>query len=150
MSDDSPIDEIRSFTVVSNMNLPYIDEMADYINETINQNFRDGNKELGLSFNTLIQPTWMQVKYLPKTIAIQQIQKAMDIFDSINTKFRYVYYQQSQFENIVNTLQETPPDMTSFFKTLDYVNRIYQKTDPTWDFYTQFPHLNQLEQWRPS
>lgn len=147
MRTDSAFDEVTSFSVISNLSLPYIDEMADYMYEAITNNYND-DKKLRVTFNTLIHPKWMQIKYLPRQFALQQSEYARQLFDTLDAKYDNLYYQKGLFENIVSTLQERPADdkIQYFFETLDYTNGIYQKTYPDWDFYTQFPHLNQLKE----
>ena len=115
--------------------------------EAITNNYND-DKKLSISFNTLIQPKWMQIQYLPRKFALHQSEYAKQLFDKLDAKYDNIYYQKGLFENIVGTLQDRPDDekIRYFFETLDYTNRIYQKTYPDWDFYAQFPHLDQIKE----
>lgn len=144
--EDSPVDEMTSFTVVSNLNLPYMNEMAEYIDYEIENNYDGITKKCNITFNVLIQPDWMQVKYLPKSLAYTSILRAQEIFKSIDEKYPLLYYQRGLFDNIVNSLRERPDlkDVEYFFSKLDYVNSVYKKTDSNWNFYKIFPHLNKL------
>jgi organic radical activating enzyme len=144
---DSAVDKVTSFTVVSNLNLPYIDEMAEYMYSAITENYTD-NKKLSVSFNALIQPKWMQIKYLPREFGLKPTHRAKELFEDLDDRYDNLYYQRGLFENIISTLNERPSDddITFFFNTLNYTNSVYQKTYPDWDFYKQFPHLNQIKQ----
>lgn len=144
---DSAVDKVTSFSVVSNLNLPYINEMADYLYDAITNNYKD-DKSLSVSFNTLIQPKWMQIKYLPRDFGIGPAEYAKNLFEELDSRYSTMYYQRGLFENIITTLKERPlkEDVEFYFETLNYTNSVYQKTYPDWDFYKQFPHLNQIKQ----
>lgn len=143
---DSSIDHVTTFTVVSALNLPYMDDMADYIHGEIVNNY-DGKKNLTLNFNTLIMPKWMRVRHLPRRFAIEAAAHATTLYGEIVERWPHVNYQEVLFKNIVSTLKERPAeeDMQFFFEALDYTNRVYQKQDANWDFYKQFPHLNEVK-----
>ena len=121
--------------------------MAQYLYDAITDNYKD-DKKLSVSFNPLIQPKWMQIKYLPREFGLTPTYKAKELFEELDYRFDNLYYQRGLFENIISTLKERPAieDINYFFETLNYTNRIYQKTYPDWDFYKQFPHLNQVKE----
>jgi len=141
---DSVVDEVTSFTVVSAINLPYIDQMADYINDAVRNNYR-GNKKIAIRFNTLIDPKWMRVENLPRHYAESSISHARRVFTELQEDYPNLKYNYSLFENIAETLKETiqPDKVENFFERIDYTNSIYQKTYPEWDFYKQFPFLTE-------
>lgn len=139
---DSCVDEISSFTVLSNINLPYIDHMAEYINESVRKNYKD-TKKLSIHFNALISPQWMQVKYIPKKYIDAPSKKAHKLFLRIKKDYNQIVYNRSLFQNIINSVNETvtQKDANYFFNKIMYVNRVYKKTYPSWDFLNTFPHL---------
>lgn len=141
---DSGIDEIHSFTVLSAINLPYIDHMAKYINEAMLNNFKN-NKKLSIQFNTLISPEWMQVKYLPKKFVSRPVRRADKIFKNLKKHYSNVYYNQQLFLNIAMSSNEfiSNADAEFFFKNINYVDSVYKKTYPSWSFYNTFPHLTE-------
>jgi len=141
---DSAVDKVDSFTVVSGINLPYIDTMAEYIEDVVNSHY-SGTTKLAIHFNALIDPEWMQVKYLPKHFVTQPFNKADAIFTALSDTHPDIYYNQSLFRNITGTTIATvaPEDAAFFFEKLDYINTVYKKTYPNWNFFETFPHLNE-------
>lgn len=139
---DSPIDKIDSFTVVSNINLPYMDHMAEYLNESIQENYKN-TKPLSLEFNTVMSPRWLQVKYVPKKFIKKPSKKANKIFTNLKNNYSSITYNQSLFLSIINASNEhvDQEDVNYFFEKLKYVNSIYRKTYPNWNFFETFPHL---------
>ena len=152
MSKDSCVNHVRSFTVVSGLNLPYIHEMAEYIDGVIRNNLVEGKPFTGdikfveIAFNALEDPKWMQTSYLPSKYAKENIQKANAIFEKLAKDFRNVVYEKDYFFSVTGQLADTltTDQVEFFFNKIDYVNSIYQKTYPTWDFYTTFPHLDMM------
>lgn len=140
---DSPIDKIDSFTVVSNINLPYIDSMAEYINESVRNNYKN-TKNLALEFNTIVSPEWLQVRYIPSKFTRKPAAIANEIFSKIKNDFSQITYNQNLFLSIINSpkVRVDKKDAEYFFEKLNYVNTVYKKTYPDWDFYKTFPHLN--------
>lgn len=144
---DSVVDNVRSFTVVTGLNLPYIDQMAQYINDTIRSNYVEGKRHrVEIAFNALQDPEWMQTAYLPKKYAIEKIKKAHEIFKQLASDYHNVYYEDGYFASITSDMPDslTPEQAEFFFSKINYVNKQYQKTYPTWDFFTTFPHLKEL------
>jgi organic radical activating enzyme len=141
---DSCVDNICSFTVLSNINLPYIDQMADYMNNAIRDNYKN-TKTISIHFNALISPEWMQVKYLPKKFVKSSALHADEIFLKIKKDYSNVSYNRSLFLNVTNVLKETveQKDVEYFFNKLKYVNSVYKKTYPNWCFFNTFPHLRE-------
>jgi pyruvate-formate lyase-activating enzyme len=144
MSADSDVDQVDSFSVISALNLPYIDVMAEYIEEVVHAKYSP-NKHLSIHFNTLIDPAWMQVKHVPKRFVTHPAATADKIFTGLSNKYNNLTYNQSLFKNIVSNTVDTVSavDAKYFFDNLDYVNTVYQKTYPAWDFFSTFPHLNE-------
>lgn len=143
----SGIDQINSFTVMSSMNLPYINHMAKYLDTAIRTNYNN-DKRLSIHFNALTSPKWMQVKYLPKRYAIDAITEATAIFNQLKKDYASLRYNDDMFENITNSLKEeiTQEEAEFFFDKIKYTNSIYQKTYPEWDFFKTFPHLTPFAQ----
>jgi len=146
---DSVIDEVRSFTVISSFNLPYIDNMAEYIDKTIRANFSDLDKNvstLQIGFNALQDPKWMQTTFLPKKYAVEKIERAIVIFDKLDADFKSIAFERDYFKNISSNLpDELTVDQVKFlFDNVNYVNSVYKKTYPEWDFYKTFPHLDAM------
>ena len=144
ISPESPIDVVTSFTVVSGLNLPYMDTMAKYIDNTIRKNFT-GSKRLTIAFNTLVDPNWMQINYLPRKYATDAVKEANMIFDKLKIDYPFIAIQRSLFDNITSNLPEevSKKDAEYFFEKLIYVNNVYKKTYPDWDFFNTFPHLQE-------
>lgn len=141
---DSVVDNICSFTVLSNINLPYIDYMAEYMNDAIRNNYKN-TKTVSIHFNALISPIWMQVKYLPKKYVKTPSLIADKIFSAIKHDYSNIRYNQSLFLNVTNLSKEilAQEDVEYYFNKLKYVNDIYKKTYPEWNFFDTFPHLKE-------
>lgn len=144
---DSPVDELNSFSVISAINLPYIDELAMYIDNAIRNNY-DDKKIMSVRFNTLIIPNWMNISNLPKKFADRPLKDAMDIFNKIDLDYKNIFYDNTTLASVETYLKESiqPEAVATFFNRLDYTNRIYQKSYPEWDFYNTFPFLSEYKQ----
>jgi len=140
---DSDVDQVNSFTVVSGLNLPYIDHMAHYLDDAIRSNYAN-SKHLSIQFNTLLDPEWMQVKYVPKEFTVEPMKIANEIYSALDSENTNLRYNKSLLNNIANSVKETIAleDAQFFFNKLNYVNSVYKKTYPNWDFFETFPHLN--------
>jgi pyruvate-formate lyase-activating enzyme len=143
LSRDGLIDEVTSFTVLSNLNLPYIDKMADYMSDTILKNFDDNSTHLNINFNSLTDPKWMKVKYLPRKYATDSIERALDKFVKLKDKFGYnIVLNHSLFENIYDILPDeiSQEDAEFLFKNYKYVAKRYNEVY-NWDMFETFDHL---------
>jgi len=99
---------------------------------------------LSIQFNTLLDPEWMQVKYVPKEFTVEPMKIANEIYSALDSENTNLRYNKSLLNNIANSVKETIAleDAQFFFNKLNYVNSVYKKTYPNWDFFETFPHLN--------
>jgi organic radical activating enzyme len=141
ISANSIIGQIKSHTVISNLNLPYMDNMARYLHETILNNYI-GDRELEINFNTLTHPKWMHLKYLPRKYAETQILSAKDILTTIKSEFG-IRINTEVFDEILRVLPEqiSQEDAEMIFSKYKYVAAQYKKVYNGWDFFETFEHL---------
>jgi len=164
------IKDITSFTVLSNMSLPYIDKMAKYISDSIlntkippittlgstwagfpfptdNSSLR---KKININFNTLTNPDWMMLRYLPKKYAIDAVKRAIEIFEELEEKHdKNRIDLMIKIENLKqqsDTLKEDVPinEIKTFLRTTRYIESVYSKYYPNYNFDNYFPHLKQI------
>lgn len=145
ISPDSVIQDVSHFTVLSNLNFPYAHNLAYKIRDTIDNHYKNtiiNDKDIDLSFNAIIGPEWMQIKYLPKKFAEQSAKECIEIFDYLNKTYN-ISVKSSVFKSVLARMDENPSqeDVNFYFERLHYVQRIYKKTYPNWNFYDNFPHL---------
>lgn len=145
---DSVIDEITSHTVLSNLNVPYIDKFADYICDTIEQNFGNDNTKLTISFNTLIEPEWMKILSLPKTYAEEPIYRAIERFKKLNDKYtsNLFFINIQKLQNVLDILPEeiSQEEANYVFEKCKYVANRYKMMYNGWDMFETFPHMKQF------
>lgn len=139
---DSVVDEINSFSVISAMNLPYIDELAYYIDRAIRDNYND-KKIISIRLNTLTSPKWMHISNLPKKFAENSISDAIRIFEKLDKDYQNLFYDNSTLPNVYDYLKESvqTEKVRNFFNSINYTNSVYKKRYPDWDFYKTFPFL---------
>lgn len=145
VSSDSTVDSVISHTVLSNLNVPYIDLFAEYVKEVVIS--KNLSKPLNLSFNILNHPKWMEISYLPYNMAVDPVNRAIKIFDELASKFSFFNYNKSLLNNLLNIIPSNleREDFDFFSSELKKINAIMQLHDSEWDFYKTFPHLNKLE-----
>jgi len=138
---DNRVDEITSFTVLSNLNLPYVEKLAQYIHDSIMLN-RD-KKRINIIFNTLIDPKWMRVNYLPKKYAEQSIEKTISILEKINKLDYHVHIDYQVINSVASSITNnvSASDVEFIFKNYKYVESVYKKSYPEFSFKQSFPHL---------
>jgi organic radical activating enzyme len=138
----SLIDEIKSHTVISNLNLPYIDKMADYIVDVVTNNY-SGDKTLEINFNTLTSPKWMHLKYLPKKYAIDSLEHANNVLTRLKQQYN-IKIDISVFDEILNALPNyiSNDDANMIFEKYKYTNARYEKMYNGWNMFDTFHHLN--------
>jgi len=138
---DDRVDEITSFTVLSNLNLPYIDKLANYFYDSIKLN--QNRKKINIHFNTLIDPKWMRVNYLPKKYAVESIKNTLNTLEKINQLDSRVWINYQLLNSVASTLTEnvSQSDVEFIFKNYKYVESVYKKTYPEFSFKQTFPHL---------
>lgn len=141
ISSDSMIDQIKSHTVISNLNLPYMDKMADYIVDVVTKNYT-GNKKVVINFNTLTDPSWMHLKYLPRKYAEDQLVYAKSKLAKLKGDFD-IHVDVRIFEEILNTLPDTisSDDAVMIFNNYKYIHNQYKKVYNGWNFFDTFDHL---------
>jgi organic radical activating enzyme len=141
ISADSLIDNIKSHTVVSNLNLPYIDKMADYLYTAIVNNY-SRDKALEINFNTLSHPEWMHLKYLPKKYAETQLKYAREKMQELKKNYG-VRIDTSILDEILEVMPEkiSYEDANMVFDNYKYVHKQYKKVYNGWDFFDTFEHL---------
>jgi hypothetical protein len=88
----------------------------------------------------------MQTTFLPKKYAVEKIERAIVIFDKLDADFKSIAFERDYFKNISSNLpDELTVDQVKFlFDNVNYVNSVYKKTYPEWDFYKTFPHLDAM------
>lgn len=140
---DDRVDEITSFSVLSNLTLPYLENMANYLFESTLLNKKRHKKIINIHFNTLIDPQWMRVNYLPKKYALQSIEKAINIFEKINKTSTSIWINYELLNSVASTLPESisQSDAEFIFKNYKYVESVYKKSYPEFSFKDSFPHL---------
>ena len=148
ISPDSVISSVSHFTVLSNLNFPYTNKLANRLKDSIDSKYKNtkiNNKAIQLTFNAIIGPEWMQIKYLPKKFAKQSAKECIEIFDYLNTTYD-ININYNVFESVLNRLDESPSqeDINFYFERMHYVQSVYRKTYPTWNFYDNFPHLIEM------
>lgn len=143
----SPIEQVNSFTVITGINLPYINHFARYLDTAIRTNY-NGDKPLSIQFNALTSPKWMQVKFLPKHYALNAVAEAKQIFEQLAGDYSGIQYNADMFNSITDSLKYTitQDDAKLVFDKIKHTNSVYQKTYPEWDFFKQFPHLTPFAQ----
>lgn len=141
ISSNSLIDEIKSHTVISNLNLPYIDKMADYLYKTILDNYI-GDRSLEINFNTLTYPKWMHLKYLPKKYAQSQILYAKNKLVDLRTEYG-IQINTEVFDEILRAMPDeiSNDDVNMIFTNYKYIHNQYKKVYNGWDFFDTFNHL---------
>lgn len=147
---NSVINDVSNFTVLSNLNFPYVHKLAEKLKNSIDTHYSDdpkklfiSRKQIELSFNACISPTWMQMKYLPKKYAMQSANRSLEIYKYLASNYN-VFVRYEVFDSIVENLQETPDieDVKWYFEQLHDVQRVHRKFyGPKTDFYKFFPHL---------
>lgn len=138
---DDRVDEITSFTVLSNLNLPYLEKMSQYFLESIK--FNQNKKRINIHFNTLIDPKWMRVNYLPKKYAVDSIKQSISTLEEINKLDPHVWINYQLLNSVASTLPESisQSDVEFIFKNYKYVESVYKKSYPEFSFKNSFPHL---------
>ncbi len=141
ISSNSLIDEIKSHTVISNLNLPYIDNMAKYLQSAVLNNYI-GNRDLEINFNTLTSPKWMHLKYLPRKYAEKEILEAKRILTDIRTEFG-IRINTEVFDEVLRALPEeiSKADADMIFSKYKYVAEQYKKVYNGWNLFETFKHL---------
>lgn len=141
---DSPIQSVTSFTVVSNLNLPYIDRFAQYMYDSIKEANKTTNTTLNIHFNSIYDPSWMMVHHLPKKYIAEPVARARAIFEKIEEEFGHtgISINYRLFDNLVQQAQDEPDvdEINSVFNAYKYIQETYQKSYPDWDFWETFPH----------
>lgn len=148
VSVNSNVNQLIHFTVLTNLNIPYVHNLLNKIKDIIDSQYGDDpssladNKSLSIYFNACMDPNWLQAQILPKKFIEESFAKSMQIMDYLNKKYGTVITSDA-FESIVSGMQESPPqeEVEAYFKKLHYVQRAYRKSYPDWDFYNNFPHL---------
>lgn len=139
------IDRLITFSVISAINLPYFDVMAEYIDESIRANYNPA-QDLSVSFNTMTQPQWMRVKYLPRKYAEESIKRSYTRLKKLHEEYPYIAVKHDLFKNISDTLpdQLSQEDAEYFFEKVKYVNSVYQKYDKNWNMYKIFDFIPKM------
>lgn len=140
---ESVLDTIISFTVVSNLNLPYIDKMADYICSSVEENFDDVNTALSINFNALTNPKWMKLKYLPRKYAEEPFTRAIEKLKELEKKYpNRLSINSRMLENMYSVLPDeiSQEDADYIFEKYKYVADRY-KSVYNWDLFETFDHL---------
>ena len=146
---NSVIDSVSNFTVLSNLNFPYAHNLALALKEAIDRNYngsrseyKNSKKHIKLHFNPLIAPDWLQLKYIPKKYITESSEKCLEIYNEIRDTYGievddYIY--SSTMNMVKDKLDQD--DVEFYFDRLHYVQRVFKKTYPSWNFYNNFPHL---------
>ena len=131
LSPDSPIDELISFTVVSNLNMPYIDNMANYLYDSIESNKPD-DKVLDVAFNSLYSPSWMMLHHLPKKYVEEPIERALEIFKKIESDFSGIKINYRLFENLIQQAPDSVDrdELLKVFNAYKYTHENFSATYP--------------------
>ena len=149
---DSVVDSISNFTVLSNLNFPYAHNLAAALKDAIDthyhgdwETFNKSGKHIKLHFNPLIAPEWMQLKYIPKKYIIESSEKCLEIYKSIRDTYG-ISVDINVYSSTMNMVKEvlSPEEVSFYFERLHYVQSVFKKTYPDWDFYKAFPHLVEL------
>ena len=101
-------------------------------------------KGIDFKFNPCIAPDWLQIKYLPKKFAEYPAQETLKVFDYLNETYpKFLTTELAIFKSVRDRMEESPPqkDVEHYFERLHYVQSVYRKSYPNWDFYKNFPHL---------
>jgi len=141
ISSDSMIAQIKSHTVVSNLNIPYMDKMADYIEDVIVNNY-SGDREVVINFNTLSNPDWMHLKYLPKKYAEKPLMYAKEKLSKLKSEYG-IDVDTLIFDEILNALPDkiSNDDAIMLFDNYKYIHNQYKKVYNGWNFFETFDHL---------
>jgi organic radical activating enzyme len=131
-----------TFTVLSNLNLPYIDNMAQFHLESMEKINRSGF-EVDFNFNSLDHPRWLQVEFLPRKYAEAAIARADEIYERLRTRWPWVKGYFLIFKSVAESLPETVTDDAAefYFSELNRIQKIYNRQYPAFKFADHFPHL---------
>lgn len=148
MSPDSVVSELTHFTVLSNLSFPYVHNLLYKIRDLIDYHYSDNpemleqDKRLHINFNPCMDPTWMQIRYLPRKFAVHAASEATKVFEYLTSKYS-IELNGDIFKSVLARTEESPAqqDVNEYFEKLHYVQSVYRKSFPEWDFYTNFPHL---------
>lgn len=140
---ESCVDMLIVFNVVSGLNIVTIDKYVKYLHETA-QKFDLSTKSLSIHFNYLLDPKWMDVNNIPKKYYIHQLQSAIEMLRLLKANYKNIKIHDEVLIDIFNKPEITisQQENKNFFNTLDYVNTVYKKSYPDWDFYTHFEFLS--------
>ena len=129
---------VTTFSVISAINIPYLNVLAKYIHESIINN-KCENKIVDVHFNTLISPQWMQVRYTP----LKYVKTTTDTLKTFKKLSKHVRVNMPLIENVYSTLKDniSLEDVKYHFENIKYVDSVYKKTYPNWSFFETFPHL---------
>ena len=148
MAPESVVQELTHFTVLSNLNFPYVHKLLYKIRDTIDKHYADNpdilsrDKQLTIDFNPCMEPSWMQIRYLPKKFVVTATTESIKIFEYLNKNYN-INLDEDIFRSMFAVTEESPAqqDVEEYFEKLHYVQQAYRKTYLDWDFYKNFPHL---------
>jgi hypothetical protein len=134
--------KVISFTVLSNLNLPYIDQMAQFHWDSM-EGFSRKDLQLDINFNSLDHPRWMQVEYLPRRYAEDAIKRADAIYNRFRERWPFAEGFWGIFESVTAALPESVTDEKAefYFSELNRIQKIYNRQYPNFRFAQTFPHL---------
>lgn len=143
VASNSGIDLVRSHTVLSNLNIPYIDVLANYIRS----NFNELSTNLELTFNILDRPEWMSFLNMPKNLAEDSILRANDIFNEMKKQYPNTFHYDNRI--LLNVLSQLKPKISKntyfkFKKTSDEVFSVLKNSDASFDPTKSFPHILEM------
>ena len=146
LSPDSPIQEVVSFTVMSNLNLPYINNMAEYLYESCVASNKPASKTLRIHFNSIYSPSWMMLHHLPKKYMEKPVNEALETFRKIQDAQMGVEINYSLFENLIKQSPDEVDrdELLSVFNAYKYTHETYSAMYPGWSFWETFPHTVEL------
>tara|TARA_S200000501_G_scaffold144685_1_gene136591 strand:+ start:1211 stop:2620 length:1410 start_codon:yes stop_codon:yes gene_type:complete len=149
MAPESVVNELTHFTVLSNLNFPYVHKLLYKVRDIIDKHYADnpdilsGDKLLSINFNPCMEPSWMQIRYLPKKFVVTATTESIKIFEYLNKNYPGINLNEDIFRSMLAITKESPAqqDVEEYFEKLHYVQQAYRKTYSDWDFYKNFPHL---------
>ena len=148
MSPDSVVKELTHFTVLSNLSFPYVHNLIYKMRDLIDYHYADKpemleqDKRLNINFNPCMDPSWMQIRYLPRKFAVHAASEATKVLEYLTSKYN-IDLDMGIFNSVLARTEESPAqeDVQEYFEKLHYVQSVYRKSFPDWDFYKNFPHL---------
>jgi organic radical activating enzyme len=138
--------EFESWTVMSNLNLPYIDKLAEFNLRVFESAKNLDTKDVKIDFNVLEHPRWMLTNVLPPHLVKAQVTTAIEIYDHI-AKTYGIDIDLRRLKSVMTAIEqcsdeERRKNLEIFFKESYYTENVYNMR-----FADYFPHVVPLRKY---